>query len=145
MTFQLKQSSVIGHQWPVWPKTDYLITNDFFSGIRGRIIGQIGDLVLEELEAIDNGKPLAFARVADVPLTADLLHYMAGWPTKIAGNTIPISDPYSPGGQFRAFTQTRTDVKIVQEEIFGPVVAIEAFENVEDLVLHVNDTTYGLA
>ena len=70
---------------------------------------------------------------------------MAGWPTKIAGNTIPISDPYAPGGQFRAFTQTRTDVKIVQEEIFGPVVAIEAFENVEDLVLHVNDTTYGLA
>lgn len=77
---------------------------------RGRIIWKIGDLILEnldelaELDSLDNGKPLAVARAADVPLAADLFHYMAGWATKIEGNTIPISVPYAPGARFHAFT-----------------------------------------
>ena len=50
-----------------------------------------------ELESLDNGKPLKIARVADVPLAADLFRYMAGWATKIEGNTIPISVPYAQG------------------------------------------------
>ena len=64
---------------------------------RGRVIWKLGDLIeehleeLAQLESLDNGKPLSVARVADVPLAADLFHYMAGWATKIEGNTIPIS------------------------------------------------------
>ncbi len=67
---------------------------------RGRLIWKLGDLIethLEEfaqLESLDNGKPLAIARVADVPLAVDLFHYMAGWATKIEGNTIPFSPKY---------------------------------------------------
>lgn len=77
---------------------------------RGKLVWRIGDLILEhadelaELESLDNGKPRAVARVADVPLAADLFHYMAGWATKIEGNTIPISVPYAPGANFHAFT-----------------------------------------
>ena len=43
------------------------------------------------------GSRLGVARAADVPLAADLFHYMAGWATKIEGNTIPISVPYDRG------------------------------------------------
>src|SRR6201984_657096 len=76
---------------------------------RGKMIWKLADLIekhLEEfaqLESLDNGKPLTIARVADVPLAADLFRYMAGWATKIEGNTIPIS---SGGGttQFLAYT-----------------------------------------
>ena len=77
---------------------------------RGRLIWRIGDIILEhadelaELESLDNGKPRAVARVADVPLAADLFHYMAGWTTKIEGNTIPISVPYAAGAKFHAYT-----------------------------------------
>ena len=73
---------------------------------RGRTIWKLGDLVekhLEEfafLESLDNGKPLTIARVADVPLAADLFRYMAGWATKIEGSTIPIS----AGGQYLTYT-----------------------------------------
>src|ERR1700751_3361968 len=80
------------------------------SSERGRLIWRVGDLILEhadelaELESVDNGKPKAVARVADVPLAADLFHYMAGWATKIEGNTIPISVPYAPNTRFHAFT-----------------------------------------
>src|SRR5580704_8310400 len=77
---------------------------------RGRAIWRIGDLILEhleelaQLETLDNGKPLGVARVADVPLAADLFHYMAGWATKIEGNSINISVPYAPGANFHAYT-----------------------------------------
>ena len=52
---------------------------------------------------LDNGKPLAVARVADVPLAVDLFRYMAGWATKIEGNTIPISAG-SKQVKFHAYT-----------------------------------------
>jgi len=77
---------------------------------RGRIIWKIGDLILEhadelaQLESLDNGKPYAVARAADIPLAADLFHYMAGWATKIEGNTINISVPYMPGANFHSYT-----------------------------------------
>jgi phenylacetaldehyde dehydrogenase len=77
---------------------------------RGRIIWKIGDLILEhaeelaQLESLDNGKPYAVALGADVPLAADLFHYMAGWATKINGQTIDISVPYMPGANFHSYT-----------------------------------------
>jgi phenylacetaldehyde dehydrogenase len=77
---------------------------------RGRIIWKIGDLILDhaeelaQLESLDNGKPVAVALAADVPLAADLFHYMAGWATKIEGNTINISVPYMPGANFHSYT-----------------------------------------
>src|ERR1700722_2216285 len=77
---------------------------------RGKIVWRIGELIeenleeLAQLEALDNGKPITIARVADVPLAADLFRYMAGWATKIEGNTIPISVPYAPGAMFHTYT-----------------------------------------
>ncbi|MEC4671924.1 MAG: aldehyde dehydrogenase family protein, partial [Nitrospirota bacterium] len=53
---------------------------------------------------LDNGKPVTVARAADVPLAIDLFRYMAGWATKIEGNTIPMSVPYTPGAQYHAYT-----------------------------------------
>ena len=66
-------------------------------GQRGRVIHKLGDLILEHLEefaileSLDNGKPFAVAKAADVPLAADMFHYMSGWTTKIEGSTLPIS------------------------------------------------------
>jgi phenylacetaldehyde dehydrogenase len=77
---------------------------------RGRIIWRIGDLILQhaeelaQLESLDNGKPYAVALGADVPLAADMFHYMAGWATKIEGNSINISVPYMPGANFHSYT-----------------------------------------
>ncbi|KAG6332120.1 hypothetical protein ID866_6972 [Astraeus odoratus] len=43
------------------------------------------------------------------------------------------------------FLNTRPDMKIVQEEIFGPVSVIIKFHDEEDLIRQANDTIYGLA
>ncbi len=77
---------------------------------KGKIIWKIGDLIdqhteeLAQLESLDNGKPVAVAGAADVPLSSDIFRYMAGWATKIEGETIPISVPYTPGAQYHSYT-----------------------------------------
>lgn len=43
------------------------------------------------------------------------------------------------------FANARPDMKIVQEEIFGPVVSAIKFKDVEDVTRMANDSPYGLA
>ena len=85
---------------------------------RGRMIWRLADLLEQnvdefaELESLNNGKPLATARNGDVPLSADMFRYMAGWATKITGETLSISTP----GTFHAFT-VREPVGVVGQII----------------------------
>jgi len=77
---------------------------------RSKLIWRIGELIeqnadeLAQMETLDNGKPFGVAKAADVALAADMFRYMAGWATKIEGNTIPLNVPYAPNGEFHAFT-----------------------------------------
>ncbi len=95
--------------------------SDMSASQRGRLIWKLADLLEEhleefaQLESLDNGKPLAVARVADVPLAVDLFRYMAGWATKIEGNTIPISAG-SKRVQYFAYTR-REPVGVVGQII----------------------------
>ena len=89
---------------------------------RGRLIWKLADLLEQHteefgyIESLDNGKPLNVAKAADVPLAVDLFRYMAGWATKIEGNTIPLSVPYTPGAKYLAYT-LREPVGVVGQVI----------------------------
>ena len=48
---------------------------------------------LAQLESLDNGKPVKLAGRVDVPLAVEHLRYFAGWPTKIVGDTLPVTQP----------------------------------------------------
>ena len=78
---------------------------------RSKMVWRIGELIsthadeFAELESLDNGKPRAIARAADVALAADMFQYMAGWCTKIEGKTIPISVIYTPGARYHSYTR----------------------------------------
>ncbi|MBB6451096.1 betaine-aldehyde dehydrogenase [Geomicrobium halophilum] len=43
------------------------------------------------------------------------------------------------------FTNCTEDMRIVQEEVFGPVLTIETFDSEEDAIRKANNTIYGLA
>lgn len=43
------------------------------------------------------------------------------------------------------FTQTTPDMRIVQEEIFGPVLVVQTFKDEAEAIALANDTIYGLA
>jgi len=42
-------------------------------------------------------------------------------------------------------TNTRPDMKVVREEIFGPVVVASPFEDLDEIAATANDTAFGLA
>ncbi|MCQ4121021.1 aldehyde dehydrogenase family protein [Rhodococcus tibetensis] len=83
---------------------------------RSKILWRLGDLLEERVadfalvEALDNGKPLTYARLVDVPLAADWFRYMAGWPTKLEGTTIPITSAAAPGSYFAYTVRERVGV-----------------------------------
>jgi aldehyde dehydrogenase (NAD+) len=67
---------------------------------RGRLMFKLVDLMEKHadefafLVSIDNGKPLQWARKADVNLAIETMRYYAGWCDKIHGQVIPVSGPY---------------------------------------------------
>lgn len=57
-------------------------------------------------------------------------------------------DPELQNGFFylpTIFTNCTNDMRIVQEEVFGPVLTVETFQSKEEAVQLANDTIYGLA
>ncbi len=67
--------------------------------------------------------------------------------TAVAGGDLP-EDPDLAGGWFVAptiYTGVRNDMRIAQEEIFGPVVSVIPFADEEEAIEIANDTSYGLA
>ena len=55
--------------------------------------------------------------------------------------------PGCDGGYFykpTIFTDVRNDMKIAQEEIFGPVLSVIKYDTVEDAIAMANDSIYGL-
>ncbi|UQA62235.1 aldehyde dehydrogenase family protein [Polyangium aurulentum] len=87
---------------------------------RGRLLWKLAELLeahqdeFAQIESLDNGKPYTVAKVADVALAIDLFRYMAGWATKVEGNTIPLSG--APAGRYFAYTQ-REPVGVVAQII----------------------------
>ena len=68
-------------------------------GDRSRMVWRLGDLLEQhadefaELEALDNGKPVTNARRDDVQGSINMFRYMAGWSTRLNGETIQVSSP----------------------------------------------------
>ena len=66
---------------------------------RAQILWRVGDLVdehadeLAELETRDQGQPIGISRQVSVAASAEHFRYYAGWVTKLAGDTNPISFP----------------------------------------------------
>ena len=73
---------------------------------RSRLVWNLGDFLekhadeFAEIEALDNGKPVTNARRDDVGGSINMFRYMAGWSTRLTGETIPVSSP----GNWHAYT-----------------------------------------
>ena len=60
----------------------------------------------------------------------------------VAGGDRPAGDGYFVNPT--VFVNTHPDMKIVREEIFGPVLVVSPFDDIEDVIAQENDTPYGL-
>src|SRR5262249_58012593 len=60
----------------------------------------------------------------------------------------PYRGPGAKGGQFvepTIFTGVRNDMRIAQEEVFGPVLAVIPFNDEDEAIAIANDVRFGLA
>lgn len=70
------------------------------AGDRERLLHRLADLIernaeaLAALETYDTGKPFGDARKVDLPMSVQTLHYYAGWPSKLRGETVPVRGPF---------------------------------------------------
>jgi phenylacetaldehyde dehydrogenase len=73
---------------------------------RAKLMWKLAELIeknrdeLAQLESLNNGKPIANIRHSDLANSCEVIRYMAGWATKLTGETIGLSQP----GAYHAFT-----------------------------------------
>lgn len=78
---------------------------------RARMMHRLADLLeengeeLAQLETLENGKSIMLSRLIEVQSSAEYLRYMAGWATKIRGETLEVSIPIPPGTRYSAQTR----------------------------------------
>lgn len=65
----------------------------------------------------------------------------------VCGGNVPTSEPLSHGAYLEPaiFADVQPDMKIAQEEIFGPVVSVIPFETEEEAIAIANNSLYGLS
>ena len=78
---------------------------------RERILLRFADRVeahgeeLAQLETLNQGKSIHLARAVEVGASLNYMRYMAGWATKIEGQTLDVSIPMPAGARFNAYTR----------------------------------------
>ena len=78
---------------------------------RERILLRFADLLeanaedLAQLETLNQGKSINLSRAVELGATIEYVRYMAGWATKITGETLDVSIPFPPGARYTAYTR----------------------------------------
>ena len=78
---------------------------------RERILLRFAEVVeahgeeLAQLETLNQGKSIHIARAIEVGASVEYMRYMAGWATKIEGQTLDVSIPIPPGTRYNAYTR----------------------------------------
>jgi phenylacetaldehyde dehydrogenase len=78
---------------------------------RERLLYKLSTLIeqhadeLSALETLQSGKLQGIARMVDVGAGAEFVRYMAGWATKLEGQTLAPSIPTRPGQKYFTYTQ----------------------------------------
>ncbi|OLL30708.1 NAD-dependent phenylacetaldehyde dehydrogenase [Burkholderia sp. SRS-W-2-2016] len=78
---------------------------------RERILLRLADVLeahaeeLAQLETLNQGKSINIARAIEVGASVEYVRYMAGWATRLGGETLDVSIPFPPGARYTAFTR----------------------------------------
>lgn len=74
--------------------------------------------------------------------------FLQGAEILCGGERIEMMDPKISGGYYMSpcvLSNCRDEMKVVREEIFGPVMSLLSFITEEEVIRRANDTQYGLA
>ncbi|WP_244829034.1 betaine-aldehyde dehydrogenase [Caballeronia sp. TF1N1] len=161
-----KSPLIVFHDANLERAADIAMSANFFSSgqvctngtrvfVERGVIERFEALVLERVKRIRIGAP-DDPRTNFGPLaSAAQLHKVLGFiesgkreGARLIAGGARMSDGAFARGQYVAptvFADCRDDMRIVREEIFGPVMSILAFDDEDEVIARANDTEYGLA
>ncbi|MFM0237905.1 betaine-aldehyde dehydrogenase [Paraburkholderia phytofirmans] len=112
-------------------------------------------LVLERVKRIRVGAPTDAATNFGPLVSAAQLHKVLGYiesgkqeGARLVAGGKRLTEGHFAGGQYvepTVFADCRDDMRIVREEIFGPVMSILVFDDEDEAIARANHTAYGLA
>ena len=98
-----------------WLSAHRAFRSGVWSGLRPadreRILLRFAEVVeangeeLAQLETLNQGKSIHIARAIEVGASVEYMRYMAGWATKLEGQTLDVSIPIPPGTHYNAYTR----------------------------------------
>ncbi|GKW30199.1 betaine-aldehyde dehydrogenase [Pectobacterium brasiliense] len=116
---------------------------------------QFEEKILARVQRIRIGDPtdelVNFGPLVSFPHRESVLRYIESGKREGARVLVggePMTDEKYAKGAFVAptvFTDCRDDMKIVREEIFGPVMSILTYQNEDEVIRRANESEYGLA
>ncbi|RYC43180.1 betaine-aldehyde dehydrogenase [Pectobacterium zantedeschiae] len=116
---------------------------------------QFEEKILTRVQRIRAGDPtdesVNFGPLVSFPHRESVLRYIESGKREGARVLVggePMTDAGYAQGAYVAptvFTDCRDDMKIVREEIFGPVMSILTYQDEEEVIRRANDSEYGLA
>ncbi len=111
--------------------------------------------IVERVQRIRLGNPLDmrtnFGPLVSFAHMDSVLHYIASGRAEgarlLCGGARVLDGAYASGAyvQPTVFTDCSDELKIVREEIFGPVMSILVFDDEDEVIRRANDSEYGLA
>ncbi|ACD19423.1 betaine-aldehyde dehydrogenase [Paraburkholderia phytofirmans] len=119
------------------------------------VLDRFEALVLERVKRIRVGKPTDAATNFGPLVSAAQLHKVLGYiesgkqeGARLVAGGKRLTEGHFAGGQYvepTVFADCRDDMRIVREEIFGPVMSILVFDDEDEAIARANHTAYGLA
>ncbi|MDY4332799.1 betaine-aldehyde dehydrogenase [Pectobacterium brasiliense] len=116
---------------------------------------QFEEKILARVQRIRIGDPtdelVNFGPLVSFPHRESVLRYIESGKREGARVLVggePMTDEKYAQGAFvvpTVFTDCRDDMKIVREEIFGPVMSILTYQNEDEVIRRANESEYGLA
>ncbi len=114
------------------------------------------DRLKEKSQKITIGDPLEKTTQMGPQVSAEQLDKIKGYveiarqdgATVFSGGAPPVLEAAFQNGYFfqpTIFTAVKNQMRVAQEEIFGPVVSVISFKDEDDLIKQANETIYGLS
>ncbi|GGI09301.1 aldehyde dehydrogenase family protein [Egicoccus halophilus] len=104
--------------------------------------------LVEAVEALVVGDPLDDTTQVSALIDQDARDRVTGWVDEAveAGATVVTGGKVDDAGVLRptVLTDVTGDMKVCAEEVFGPVLAVATYADVDDALQAANDTRYGL-
>jgi acyl-CoA reductase-like NAD-dependent aldehyde dehydrogenase len=104
--------------------------------------------LVEHVETLVVGDPLDENTDVSALISASETHRVSAWieEARAAGATIATGGDRTPEGLVRptVIADAKPDMKVCSHEVFGPVVAIATYHDLDDALATANDTAFGL-